>query len=179
MSGSFRCYKCEREWPLSEKCTNKMCKRCFSDYKKRRYREDPEHRARILRKTQEYRADNKERLREADVAWRRDNRDATAVRTSAWAKANPERRLESQQRRRARKRGGQVVRITQSMLSDRLSVFDGLCSYCGGLFEHWDHLKPLELGGPHILANLRPSCAPCNLRKGRMPAKEWLSLIFL
>ncbi|MGX7727586.1 HNH endonuclease [Rhodococcus sp. 5G237] len=28
-----------------------------------------------------------------------------------------------------------------------------------------DHVKPINKGGPHMLANLRPACGPCNSRK--------------
>lgn len=44
-------------------------------------------------------------------------------------------------------------------------MFPG-CWMCGGEWAEIEHVKPLALGGPHILANLRPSCGPCNRRKG-------------
>lgn len=31
---------------------------------------------------------------------------------------------------------------------------------------HWDHVKPLAAGGPHLVANMRPSCPTCNTKKG-------------
>jgi len=165
------CYQCGGEFPISEICLNKKCKLCMSKYKKKWYRENKEE---IRRKQEVYRSANKTKLRAADKLWRQNNRKKDRARTAKWAKENPERRLESQQRRRARKRGSQVIKITPEMLKARLDAFGGVCSYCGGLFEHWDHLKPLELGGPHILSNLRPSCAECNTRKGTMPSQEWL-----
>ncbi len=169
--GRFKCYKCGFPKDLSERCKNKMCKQCFSNYKKDLYRKNPEP---TKLKTRAYRIEHRAALKEADVVYNATHKPQIAARVSRWAKANPGKRLEAQQRRRARKRGSQVVRITQEQLAARLSVFDGLCAYCGAPHEHWDHVKPLELGGPHILSNLRPSCARCNLRKGRMPAKEWL-----
>jgi 5-methylcytosine-specific restriction endonuclease McrA len=61
------------------------------------------------------------------------------------------------------------------------------CHYCGRLVakgkRHIDHKTPFSRGGTHCLKNLAPSCAPCNLRKGKMTAAEfktfrraWLSL---
>lgn len=173
--GHFRCYKCGDVKVLTEKCRNKMCKKCFSDYKKERYRTNPEP---VKKKIAEYRASHKAALYAADKVWRQNNREKIAARFTRWRKANPVKRLLSQAKRRARKRGSQVVPITPAMLEARLAVFGGRCSYCGGPFEHWDHLKPLELGGPHILSNLRPSCAACNVRKGTAPAKEWMSGTF-
>jgi 5-methylcytosine-specific restriction endonuclease McrA len=49
--------------------------------------------------------------------------------------------------------------------------FGGACWICGDLFDEEtvrlqvDHYKPLSKGGLHVLANLRPVCADCNLRK--------------
>ncbi|MGH9004622.1 MAG: HNH endonuclease [Acidimicrobiia bacterium] len=36
---------------------------------------------------------------------------------------------------------------------------------CRGPAEGWDHVKPIRVGGSHLLANLRPACRPCNSRK--------------
>ncbi|WP_443079021.1 HNH endonuclease [Streptosporangium sp. NBC_01495] len=30
---------------------------------------------------------------------------------------------------------------------------------------YWDHYKPISKGGHHVVDNLRPACAACNLRK--------------
>lgn len=171
--GHFRCYRCKDVKPVVEKCPNRMCKKCMSDYKKDRYRRDP---GPTLRKCAEYKVAHKERARLVDRANRQKNLARERAKVAAWSKANPVKRLLSQAKRRARKRGSQVVPITPAMLAARLAVFGGLCAYCGAPFEHWDHVKPLELGGPHILSNLRPACAACNIRKGVMPAKEWLRM---
>ncbi|MBT2266408.1 HNH endonuclease [Rhodococcus erythropolis] len=51
---------------------------------------------------------------------------------------------------------------------------------CGGPYQHLDHVKPLSAGGPHMLSNLRPSCADCNLSKGAkwpLPQKEKTSCL--
>lgn len=171
--GLFRCYKCTFPRPLAERCSNRMCKQCFSDYKKKRRLADP---GPTLRKTAEYRASHKAEISASGKIYREKNQGREASRKAVWSRSNPINRLESQARRRALKRGTQVVKITKAQLADRLAVFGGRCSYClTGLFEHWDHLMPLELGGPHILSNLRPSCARCNLRKGVVSPREWLA----
>ena len=131
----------------------------------------------IRYKQEQYRIANYTKLRAADKIWRNNNKEKTAKRVAKWAKDNPLKRLESQQRRRARKLGSQVIKINVQMLQDRLLVFDGKCAYCSGVFEHWDHVKPLELKGPHILSNLRPSCAKCNTSKGMMHPFLWLKVL--
>ncbi|MFE2532612.1 HNH endonuclease signature motif containing protein [Streptomyces sp. NPDC059371] len=84
------------------------------------------------------------------------------------------RRAES--RRRAIKRLAESEHISEQQLQDLVEQFKGACWICGDLFDaetvvlQVDHYKPLSKGGPHILANLRPVCAECNLRKsGRWP----------
>ena len=66
-----------------------------------------------------------------------------------------------------------IVEFSMEELNQRLSVFGFRCAYCGGPFEHLDHVKPLISGGPHCLSNLRPACAKCNLSKGKKTLKEW------
>lgn len=55
-----------------------------------------------------------------------------------------------------------------------MSVFGNKCAYCGGKFEHIDHVIPMIKGGYHCLANLRPACKLCNLRKGRKSYKDFI-----
>ena len=168
------CYECKHKFSISEICLNGKCKSCMIKYKKIWYEKNKNQ---IRKKQDIYRLINKEKLRIADKLWRQNNREKNQSRIAKWAKENPLRRLESQQRRRARKLGSQVIKITPEILKSRLEVFGGVCSYCGGSFEHWDHLKPLELGGPHIPSNLRPACAKCNTKKGITFPKIWLKSI--
>lgn len=49
---------------------------------------------------------------------------------------------------------------------DLIGLYGDACVYCGGAFEEIDHVIPVKAGGPHTLANVRPSCADCNRSKG-------------
>lgn len=60
-----------------------------------------------------------------------------------------------------------TVPFTATQMAARLAFYGYRCWMCGGPYEHLDHVKPIAAGGPHMLANLRPSCAKCNLSKGR------------
>lgn len=64
----------------------------------------------------------------------------------------------------AQKKGARALPFTDEQLRARLSMFPG-CWMCGGAKEETEHVKPLSKGGWHILANLRPACKACNLRK--------------
>ena len=75
------------------------------------------------------------------------------------------------------KLGALLVPFTEKQLDARMSVFGYRCAYCGGPFEHVDHVKPLSKGGPHCLSNLRPACAPCNGGKADKRLCDWLKTI--
>lgn len=50
----------------------------------------------------------------------------------------------------------------------------GRCVYCGGKYEHLDHIVPLSRGGEHSAHNLIASCAKCNLSKSnKILGEEW------
>lgn len=58
-----------------------------------------------------------------------------------------------------------VVSFSAECLEARMSMFGFRCWLCDGAFEAIDHVKPLSMGGPHMLSNLRPICQECNGRK--------------
>lgn len=101
-------------------------------------------------------------------AWQR-YRDANATslveRDRLRNAENPAKRNEGRWRASARTRGVSVVDFAPELLAGRLSMFSG-CWMCGALPTEVDHVKPLAAGGPHMLANLRPICGPCNRSKG-------------
>jgi 5-methylcytosine-specific restriction endonuclease McrA len=47
------------------------------------------------------------------------------------------------------------------------------CIYCGGPYEHVDHVIPRILGGTDDVHNLVPACAPCNQAKASRPFAVW------
>jgi 5-methylcytosine-specific restriction endonuclease McrA len=93
------------------------------------------------------------------------NREHRAAYTKAWAEANREARSNGRNRRRARLLAATVVDITVDQLRAKWDYWAGRCWMCSEPAAHWDHVKPLSKGGGHILSNLRPACASCNLRK--------------
>lgn len=66
-------------------------------------------------------------------------------------------------------------RATAAQIRARVEVFGGVCSYCGGHFEHMDHAISLARGGTNWPANLRPACEACNLGKAAKPLRQFLA----
>lgn len=85
----------------------------------------------------------------------------------AWAKRNPEKKQEMNNRYRARKFGATVGIVDYEEILER----DGLwCYLCESAVEpddiHFDHVVPLSKGGEHSMANIRVTHSRCNLSKG-------------
>ncbi len=69
--------------------------------------------------------------------------------------------------------------IDEALTILALDPFDLRCVYCGNASHTWDHLRPLvtkckPTGYVTEIANLVPSCSPCNSSKGASPWKKWM-----
>lgn len=70
--------------------------------------------------------------------------------------------------RRIQRTSAPSISYTTQQLEQRITMFNK-CWICGrplGDDTHLDHVKPLARGGWDTLANLRPTHAECNMRKG-------------
>lgn len=118
---------------------------------------------------------NRDKVRASTKKWNDAHRELIRAYFQAHYQANKARYSERGRLRRARERAATIIPFSPKDLDARMSVFGHRCAYCGGPFEHVDHVKPLSRGGPHCLSNLRPSCAECNLRKFVTSPRAWLS----
>lgn len=98
-------------------------------------------------------------------AWAARNADKVRKIKRAWKVCNPEKA------RRSNVRG----KATTEQIAARVAYFGDVCAYCGGPFQHIDHVIPLARGGTGWPANLRPACAPCNQTKHARPLAEFLA----
>lgn len=163
------------------------CRTCISEDNKKRYQKDPQ---KVRDAVAARKEANPEAVRSSNARYYRNNKVSRAAHGRRWVRANPERRRAIVHRyhvthreygrlkasaRRAKIRGLQVAPLSETDIAARVAVYGGLCAYCRlRPYEHLDHVKPIRLNGPHILANLRPACALCNKKKGGMPAMRWL-----
>jgi 5-methylcytosine-specific restriction endonuclease McrA len=184
------CRHCGTEKPVSEFYKDKsrtdgyarICKACNQKRNKAMYAANPEASKASYRA---WRIANAERARAADREKYQKNKKRRNAQSRAWAVAHPERtqeiarrsaevnrfrvreqRIRSEARRRAAKRGASAVPFSAEELASRIAFYGGICWICRvAPWEHIDHVKPLDKGGPHMLANLRPACGPCNISK--------------
>jgi 5-methylcytosine-specific restriction endonuclease McrA len=129
-------------------------------------------REKVAAQQKAYREANPEKVAARHRAYREANPEKVAARNKAYREANREKEAAHKAmlrgKQRAQKFGGQHIDHTTEQFHARMSMFGNKCWICGGPWEHSDHMKPLARRGPHMLANWRPSCRDCNLRKSDM-----------
>ena len=153
---TITCSRCGRELPSAEFRTRKdrptlktyHCRQCDND--------------RVAAYSEANRGEIATRARQK--YW--SNPDEYRARARAWAKNNPEKVRIVQNRRRLAELAATTVNFTAEQLQMRVAYYGHKCWICRiAPYEHLDHVKPLSRGGAHMLSNLRPTCATCNLRK--------------
>jgi len=112
-----------------------------------------------------YQKANRQAYAERNARYSRSNRQKINLHHAQWRSLNRDKIAAKDFRRRANKINAPTVSFSEQQLQARLAYFAWKCWMCGGAYEHIDHVKPLNKGGSHMLANLRPACASCNSSK--------------
>ena len=151
------------------------CKRAAdrASHAKHRSRRNAEAKARYIADPEPYKARTRQRYRDkpdevlAYIArWQAENPEKVKQYKAKWVKDNLSGAVRENTRRRyARRKGAFAIPFTSAQLADKIAYWGGRCWLCRAPFQAVDHVKPLVVGGPHILANLRPICTSCNSRK--------------
>ncbi len=85
-------------------------------------------------------------------------------------KKDPSKKKLKSQIRRARVKGVLCIEYTAEQLARKYEYWGNTCHIqgpnCNGVAEDIEHVIPISLDGPNILANIRPSCETCNGNKG-------------
>jgi len=132
------------------------------DYARVNYARNTEQ-ARVERRA--YYAANKENMNDRSRNNYHDNKSTRLVQIATWKQQNWSKVIAIASARRARKAGASGT-STEEQIAQRIGLYGGMCAYCGAKpHEHLDHAIPLSRGGSQWPANIRPSCATCNLSK--------------
>lgn len=123
----------------------------------------------------EYGRANRERLREYHRQNYAKDRAAHKAKTKSWHQENRYALWEARYRQRCERAGFDPV-VERFDKPDVIERYGDSCFYCEcGAFEELDHYEPISKGGTHILANVRPSCRDCNLRKRATSGDQYLA----
>lgn len=182
------CTKCGETKPLEDFYAKRgTCKICFGArqaiYRSENREAERQRSARHYAETRDARLEYArqrwpsvaEVRREQQKVWRENNRELYLETQRRWREENPQILRMHRARRRGRLAAADTQAFTQMELLEHYAAmgYDG-CAYCGGLYEHDDHIIPLFRGGTHTLDNLAPACAKCNLSKGGKYLARWL-----
>lgn len=167
------------------KCRCDVCCEARRAYDRKRYEA---RRDEVIARSAARRKAKREEVRAYQREWYKRNREVVQERSRQWYRENTERATEALRAYRATERGRLVHNTSNSQrrargvgqatteqVAARMAYFGNKCAYCGGPFEHVDHVKPLSKGGSQWPSNLRPACRPCNLSKGTKSLQEFLA----
>ena len=165
--------KGDKKWCRS--CESYLPFDCFYSYKSTVHGLSPYCRSCSRDKgSKDYRLNRETRLAAA-ADYRKKNTDNTRASCRAYYRANRHKFYDANQRRRARLRAnGPVESINRRHVWQRDK---GICWLCRKPVDfekmHLDHVTPVSKGGAHTHANVRTSCAHCNIgKKDRIISKE-------
>jgi 5-methylcytosine-specific restriction endonuclease McrA len=158
---------------LCRRCYHRQWKKAHPGYNRRWYAANPGWQKEYDR--QRYPA-RREAMKERVSRWQRDNPERVAEKNRRWQKANLGKVRERGRRYYARKASALTIPYTVEQLAAKMAYWGNRCWMCGGPFEQVDHMIAIALGGPHVLANLRPACQSCNASKGAKPLSELLEV---
>jgi 5-methylcytosine-specific restriction endonuclease McrA len=146
------------------------CRLAYNETKRRQRAANPE---KDRKRVREYWRKNPEKRRANVARFRENNPEAWKRINEASTKRNAEIIRLRVKARKKRVRDATPYPVAAKSVLARIEYWGRKCWMCGGPYEHIDHVKPIAAGGLNIPANMRPSCAPCNLAKrDKWPLKE-------
>lgn len=115
-----------------------------------------------------YQAANRHRTIQRAIEWRQNNAERASARARLWRQANPNLKVLSEQRRRARIKG--VGGNLSSNIHEKLMALQQCkCAVCRTSLKkvrpHVDHIMPIARGGANTDDNVQLLCPTCNFRK--------------
>jgi len=130
--------------------------------------DDPEFARKNREVVDRYRFSNPDAVKESARRSKAKHAEVRRAEVRQWFADNPDRRVEYEQNRRAKKRSNGGI-LTVGIKGKLFRLQSGKCPCCHGKFPigkmHMDHNMPLALGGSHNDTNMQLLCQPCNQSK--------------
>jgi 5-methylcytosine-specific restriction endonuclease McrA len=130
-----------------------------------------QNREKYLAKDRIWREKNRARLQAAARRRYHENPEVHVAKVLDWAKRNPQKRRNNENRRRTRAKQNGQLQVLPTELS---RLYSSPCANCGSLNQiEADHIIPISRGGRHSVGNLQPLCRSCNASKRNRLMIEW------
>lgn len=152
-------------YPERVRAKNQRWNDANRDYRKKWKKDNPD-------KVKKYYEDWRRKNPNYNKDWQEAHPDFEERVRKIWRKENPDKIKVYNARARA-KRAGHEENATLLEREWRALLFGFQCVYCGGKYEHIDHLVSLTRGGTNTSENLVPACGRCNQSKHAYPWREW------
>lgn len=151
----------------------RQCKVCVKERAKAHYRANRESR---INRASVWTKNNREKTREYARRHYASHRDTLVIekriRSSQWAKDNPDKARMKVALRRARMLAVESQNVAAWL--DLLEFYGAVCAKCGATDNlTLDHVVPITLGGGHLTFNFQILCKPCNSQKGNRNSTDY------
>lgn len=152
-------------YPERVKAKNKRWNDANRDYRENWRKNNPD-------KVKEYAARSRKKNPDYIKKWKAAHPDYDKIAGRRWKKLNPD-KVRMYNAKAHAKRTVNKDNATVLEREWRAVLFGYQCVYCGGEYEHIDHLVALTRGGTNTSENLVPACGRCNQSKHAYPWREW------
>jgi 5-methylcytosine-specific restriction endonuclease McrA len=180
--------KCRRGHVATRYASTGQCSECLKENERKWRTENPQkarddkqirrqgYRDKELASARLYRLNNRKKRLEATRKWRAENIEKIRCYNLAYRKKNPQRAKIHKHKRRALKHGAGGSYCAADISRIRKAQKDR-CAYCGAWLKRAgeiDHIKALSKGGSNAARNLQLLCRPCNQSKSARDPIEFV-----
>jgi 5-methylcytosine-specific restriction endonuclease McrA len=183
---AYRRYREKHREKIKERAKTPERKKKAREYGRAYYWKNPErrreisrkysarNRALMVRKAQEWRANNLERAKAYDKRRHAENRDRLRILHRIWQANNPHKALQYRHKRRGKRFRMDNV-FTAEQFGEMCVFYGNKCLRCGRADVQLtpDHVVPLSRDGLNDLSNIQPLCFSCNSAKGNRWIKDY------
>ena len=151
------------------------CKKCHSVKSKDRYKNNAEYRGRILKQSNRWAKENKQRHNDVNARWVESNRKKHNKCVREWQLNNKPKMRVYMNNYIARKKG-LVNNLSENEWTSILDRFNNKCALTGNATNniHADHVIPASIGhGGTVYGNMIPLRADLNISKSNRNIFEW------
>ena len=157
---------------MNHRCRCKPCTKAASDYSKKWNKNNP---ASAKASQDKWNKSNPDKIKAKRDKYRAANPEKTREQFLSWKANNPDKYKANKQKQHYRKLKVNHGCVNYNSINQLILLNNNSCVYCGGPYEHIDHIFPISKGGMNCVENITTACAKCNMSKGPKLLENWLT----